>query len=71
MLAADQETLVTFVEGSVSENAGSGVGATAVFGVEFRGAADGVVVGVVDSSDHSSLDDCISGVPVPNDMDAV
>ena len=76
MLEGDHETLVTLVEDSVSENAGSGVGATAVLGVGFKGTAEGVAAGVVFSNDHSSPADCISGIPepeipVPNDIEAV
>ena len=76
MLEGDHETLVTLVEDSVSENAGSGVGATAVFGVGFKGTAEGVAAGVVFSNDHSSPDGgipCIPvpGTPFPNDIEAV
>ena len=76
MLEADQETLVTLLDDSVSENAGSGVGATAVLGLAFCGTAEGVAAGVASSKDHSSPDDFICGVavpgiPVPNDIDAV
>ncbi len=76
VLAADHETFLTAAEDSVVENAGSGVGATAVLGVEFLGTAEGVAVGNVVSNDHSSPGDCIPGipfpdVPVPNDMDVV
>ena len=76
MLEADHETLVTGVVASLAENAGSGVGPTAVLGVEFAGTAEGVAVGTIVSDDHSFPDECMSGIslpgiPVPNDIAAV
>ena len=76
MLEADHETLVTGVVASLAENAGSGVGPTAVLGVEFDGTADGEALGIKVSDDHSLPDECRSGIslpgiPVPNDIAAV
>lgn len=61
MLEADHETFVTGVEDSVVEKAGSAVGTTAVLGVEL----DGTALGIKVSDDHSSPDECMSGIPLP------
>ena len=67
--------MAIFEDDGVAENDGSGVGARAVFEVEFAGIADGTVVGAADSNDHSWPVECIPGVSVsnaavPNDIDA-
>ncbi len=78
---ADHETLVTRLDDSVAENAGSGVGATAVFDDGVEGTLTGAPAGDASSNDHSPSAGIIPGgadsdaVPpkdsVPNDIDAV
>ena len=58
----------------MAENAGSGVGKTAVFGVEFSGIVGGVAEGDSVSNDHSLPAGGIAEVlpsndPVPNDIE--
>ena len=75
------ETLVTRSDDSVAENAGSGVGATAVFDDGVEGTLTGAPTGDPSSNDHSPSVGIVPGrvdsdaVPpkdsVPNDIDAV
>ena len=65
---ADHDTPFVGVEYCTFENAGSGVGETALS--DSGRASNGEVLESPDSIDHSLPDDC-SGIPVPNDIDAI
>ena len=76
MPAGDQEAWVMLDGDLTFENAGSGVGATAVSGAKFGGIVVGVDEGEGISNDHSCPEGGISAPPcsndpVPNDMEAV